>query len=129
MRDRNIFLSDITFPSWPGKSINPNIRKFQPCRKNDIFDCCFEIQSKTAARNDIHIYIRYFKALVIATYYKRTIHIKNICLHSKANNLSFKRSLYLTSLSCRGLVNSSTATFRNISLTEKTTYLIAWKFN
>ena len=45
-----IFLSEVTFPPWPGKSVHPNFRKYQSDRKNDKFNCCFKVPSKTAAR-------------------------------------------------------------------------------
>ena len=47
------FISDVTFPSWPGKSVNPNFRQYQSCRNNDKFNCCLEIQPKTARRISI----------------------------------------------------------------------------
>ena len=47
------FISDVFFPSWPGKSVNPNFRQHQSYRNNDKFDSCLEIQSKTAARISI----------------------------------------------------------------------------
>ena len=48
------FTSDFTFPSWPGKSVNPNFRQYQSHRNNDKFNCCLQIQSKTDARIPIY---------------------------------------------------------------------------
>ena len=47
------FISDVTFLSWPGKSVNPNFRQYQSHRNNDKFNWCLEIQSKTNARISI----------------------------------------------------------------------------
>ena len=74
----------------------------------------------------IHIQIRYFKSLPIATYYLTTIYIKNLYLHSKTYIIGLKWNLYLTSLSRRGPVNQLTQTFHNISLIEN--LMIPWRF-
>ena len=42
------------------------------------------------AQIHIHIHIRYFKSLPIATYYLTMIHIKNIFLHSNSYNVGLK---------------------------------------
>ena len=41
------FMSDVTFSSWPGKSVNPNFRQYQSYRNKDKFNCCCNIQPKT----------------------------------------------------------------------------------
>ena len=41
-----ILLSEVTFPSWPGKSINPNFWQYQSDRNNDKLTCCLEIYSE-----------------------------------------------------------------------------------
>ena len=38
------FISDVTFPSWHGKSVNANFWQYQSYRNNDKFNCCLEIQ-------------------------------------------------------------------------------------
>ena len=48
-----ILLSDVTFPSWPSKSVNPNFRQYNSYRNNDKFNCYLEIQSKRDARISI----------------------------------------------------------------------------
>ena len=50
---QNISLSDVTFPMWPGKSVNPNFWQYQSDRNNDKFTCCLESQSKMTARISI----------------------------------------------------------------------------
>ena len=47
------FISDVTFPLWPGKSVNSNFPQYQSDRNNNKFNCCLEIQSKKAARISI----------------------------------------------------------------------------
>ena len=47
------FISGVTSPSWPGKSVNPNFRQYQSRRNSNKFNCCLEIQSKIAARISI----------------------------------------------------------------------------
>ena len=42
-----ILLSDVTFPSWPGKSANPNFPQYQSYGNIDKFNYYLEIQSKT----------------------------------------------------------------------------------
>ena len=44
------FISEVTFPLWPGKPVNPNFPQYQSYRNNDKFNSCLEIQSKTDAR-------------------------------------------------------------------------------
>ena len=39
------FISDVNFPTWLGKSVNPNFWQYQPNRNNDKFTCSLEIQS------------------------------------------------------------------------------------
>ena len=39
------FISDVNFPPWLGKSVNPNFWQYQPNRNNDKFTCSLEIQS------------------------------------------------------------------------------------
>ena len=90
------FLSDVAFPSWHGKSVNPNFRQYQSHRNYDQFNCCLEIQSKTDAR---------------------------IYFHLKPFNTTFKSHSYLMSLSRRGSVNPSTSTFPNINPTKTITNL------
>ena len=51
--DERYFLSDVTFPSWPGKSVIPNFWQYQFYRSNDKFNCCLEVQLKMAARISI----------------------------------------------------------------------------
>ena len=53
MRDRNNFLSDVTFLSWLGKSVNPNFSLYQSDTNNSKFNFCLEIQSKTVTRISI----------------------------------------------------------------------------
>ena len=43
------FRPNVTFPSWHGKSVNPDFLQCQSYRKNDNFNCCLEIKSKIAA--------------------------------------------------------------------------------
>ena len=43
------FISDVPFPSLPGKFVNPNFRQYQSDRNNGKFNCCLEIQPKMAA--------------------------------------------------------------------------------
>ena len=69
-----IFLSDVTFPSWPGKFVNPNFPQNTSDRHNNKFDCCLKIQSKAAAK---------------------------ICLHPGDFKTTFKSNSYLTSISCQ----------------------------
>ena len=38
-----IFLSDVTFPSWPGKSVKLNFLQYQSDGKNDKFACCLHV--------------------------------------------------------------------------------------
>ena len=47
------FISDVTFLSWPDKSVKPNFPPNQSYRNNNKFNCCLEIQSKTDARISI----------------------------------------------------------------------------
>ena len=47
------FISDVTFLLWVGISVNHNFRQCQSYRKNDKFNCCLEIQSRTDARISI----------------------------------------------------------------------------
>ena len=47
------FISDVTFPLCPGKSVNPNFQQYQTYRNNDKFSYCLEIPSKTDARISI----------------------------------------------------------------------------
>ena len=47
------FMSDVTFPSWLGKSVNTNFLQYQFDRNNKKFNCCLEIQSKMTARISI----------------------------------------------------------------------------
>ena len=42
------FISNDTFPSWPGKPVNLNIPQYQFDRNNNKFNYCLEIQLKTA---------------------------------------------------------------------------------
>ena len=42
-------ISDVTFTSWPGKSVNPNLWQHQSERNNGKFNPCLDIQSKMAA--------------------------------------------------------------------------------
>ena len=44
------FISNVTFPAWPGKSVNPNFPQYQSYRNNGKFNCSLKIQSKAAAR-------------------------------------------------------------------------------
>ena len=44
------FISDVTFPSWPGKSVNSNFRQQQSYGNNDKFNCWLETQPKSAAK-------------------------------------------------------------------------------
>ena len=53
MRDNNCFLDYVTFPSWPGKSVQPNFRQYQSDRNNKKFNRCLKIQSKRNARISI----------------------------------------------------------------------------
>ena len=46
-------LSDVTFPSWPGKSVNYSLRQYESDRNNNKFNRCYEIQSKMAPRISI----------------------------------------------------------------------------
>ena len=46
-------ISDITFPSWLGKSVNPKYWQCQSDRNNDTFNCYLEFESKMAARISI----------------------------------------------------------------------------
>ena len=48
----------------------------------NLFRSIFETQ--------IHIHIRYFKSLPIATYYLKKIHLKNLYLHSKTYDMGLK---------------------------------------
>ena len=80
-----IFLSDITFPSWPCKSVNSNFVQYQSDRDNNKFNCCLEIQSKMPARI-------------------------SVCT-LKPFKFTFKSNSYLMPISRRGPVNSSTPTF------------------
>ena len=50
------FISDVTFPSWPGKSVNPNFRQYQSDKNNNKFNSCLDVQSKT----DQRIYLTLF---------------------------------------------------------------------
>ena len=90
----------------------------------NLFRLIFETQIH------IHIHIRYFKSLPIATYHLSRIYIKYLYLHSKTYSMDLKWNLYLTSLSRHDPVNPSTPIFGNINLTERMTNLIvAWKIN
>ena len=48
-----IFLSDVTFPTWPSKSVKPNFPQYHSDRNNTKYNYCLEIQSKTAERISI----------------------------------------------------------------------------
>ena len=47
--DMNYKASDVTFSSWPAKSVNPNFQQQQSDRNNAKFNCCLEIQLEIAA--------------------------------------------------------------------------------
>ena len=92
-----IFLSDVTFPSWPKKSVNPNFRQCQSDRNNHKFNCWLEIQSKTVARiyfytinrlklppNQIHIWCQ---RLVVAMVIVSTFFFPNINVTKAIRNL------------------------------------------
>ena len=48
-----IFLFDVTFTSWLGKSVNPNFRQYQSDRNNNKFNCCLRNYSEMATRISI----------------------------------------------------------------------------
>ena len=54
------FISNDTFPSWPGKPVNLNIPQYQFDRNNNKFNYCLEIQLKTAEGISIWI-LKLFK--------------------------------------------------------------------
>ena len=41
-------ISDVTFPSWPGKSVNPQFSQYQSYKNNYKFTCCFKCHQKKA---------------------------------------------------------------------------------
>ena len=49
-----------------------------------------ERDRETERQREIQIHIRYFKSLLIETYYLSIIHIKNLHLHSKTFNMGLK---------------------------------------
>ena len=57
-----IFLSDVTFSLCLRKSVNPNFPQYQSDRNNNKFNCCLEIQLKTAAEISIWT-LNFFKLL------------------------------------------------------------------
>ena len=70
----------------------------------------FRLIFETQIHIQIH-HIRYFNSLPIATYYLTTIHIKNVCQHSKTYNMGLRENLYLTSFSRCRPVNLSNPNF------------------
>ena len=48
LRKKIVFLSDVTFPSWPGKPVNPQFSQYQSYKNNYIFTCCFKCHQKMA---------------------------------------------------------------------------------
>ena len=48
-----IFLSDVTFPTWPSKSVKPNFPQYHSNRNNTKYNYYLEIQSRTAERISI----------------------------------------------------------------------------
>ena len=47
------FISDVTFPSWPSKSVNPQFSQYQSYKNNYKFTCCFKCHQNMAVKTSI----------------------------------------------------------------------------
>ena len=80
------FISDVTFPSWSGKSVKPSFGQCQSYRNNDKFNCYLEIQSKTDAR----ISISALNSLILTTF-KSNSYLMPYLWPGKSVNPSFRK--------------------------------------
>ena len=108
-----ISLSDITFLSWSGQSVNPNFPQYQSEWNNNKFNYCWQIKLKTAARTSKITEKWQQWSLFLSLYLSYNLQIIFTCL---------------LLLSRRGLVNLSALALGSIDLTETITNLpVAWK--
>ena len=96
-----IFFSNGTFPLWPCKFVYPNFWQYQSDRNRDIFNCWFEIQSKTAQ--------------------------SNLCLCPKSFKNTLKTNSYLMSVCRCDQVSPRSYIFGSIDVTQTMAYWCSQK--
>ena len=137
------FIFDITFPLWPGESVNLNFRQYQSDRNNNKFNYCLKIQSKIAAIISISIlnplklpsnqiisdvnFPSHFPTISICQKQWQIywllgnltkIDYHNLYFHTRSFKIIFKPNWYLMSILRPSPVNPSKALFPNTNLTK-----------